>query len=111
MLTLELYEMRDLLLKYHVQEVGIESTSVYWIPVWCVLESHFRLKLTNPYFIKQLPRHKSDVKDVQWLLLRIFISGFIEVTYKYSLIIQTFPKGNNHAKVDFIDVTIQQYCS
>lgn len=33
-LTLDLYEMRDLLLKYHVQEVGMESTSVYWIPVW-----------------------------------------------------------------------------
>lgn len=44
-LTLDLYEMRDLLLKYHVQEVGMESTSVYWIPVWCVLEPHFRLKL------------------------------------------------------------------
>ena len=31
-LTLELYEMRDVLLKYQVQEVGMESTSVYWIP-------------------------------------------------------------------------------
>ena len=59
--------MRDLLLKYHVQEVGMESTSVYWIPVWCVLEPHFRLKLINPYFIKQLPGHKSDVKDAQWI--------------------------------------------
>ena len=66
-LTLDLYEMRDLLLKYHVQEVGMESTSVYWIPVWCVLEPHFRLKLINPYFIKQLPGHKSDVKDAQWI--------------------------------------------
>ena len=66
-LTLELYEMRDLLLKYHVQEVGMESMSVYWIPVWRVLEPHFRLKLINPYFIKQLPGHKSDVKDAQWI--------------------------------------------
>ena len=66
-LTLDLYEMRDLMLKYHVQEVGMESTSVYWIPVWCVLEPHFRLKFINPYFIKQLPGHKSDVKDAQWI--------------------------------------------
>ena len=66
-LTLDLYEMRDLLLKYHVQEVGMESTSVYWIPVWRVLEPYFRLKLINPYFIKQLPGHKSDVKDAQWI--------------------------------------------
>ena len=59
--------MRDLMLTYHVQEVGMESTSVYWIPVWRILEPHFKLKLINPYFIKQLPGHKSDVKDAQWI--------------------------------------------
>ena len=54
--------------KYHIQEVGVESTSVYWIPVWRVLEPHFGQKLISPYFIKQLPRHKSDVKDAQWIV-------------------------------------------
>ena len=66
-LTTQLEEMRDLMLKYNVQEVGMESTSVYWIPVWRVLEPHFELKLINPYFIKQLPGRKSDVKDAQWI--------------------------------------------
>ena len=66
-LTNQLEEMRDLMLTYHVQEVGMESTSVYWIPVWRILEPHFKLKLINPYFIKQLPSHKSDVKDAQWI--------------------------------------------
>ena len=66
-LTTQLEEMRDLMLKYNVQEVGMESTSVYWIPVWRVLKSHFELKLINPYFIKQLPGRKSDVKDAQWI--------------------------------------------
>ena len=66
-LTFELTKMRDLMLKHHVQEVGMESTSVYWIPIWRVLEPHFKLKLVNPYFIKQLPGHKSDVKDAQWI--------------------------------------------
>ena len=64
-LTNQLEEMRDLMLTYHVQEVGMESTSVYWVPVWRILEPHFKLKLINPYFIKQLPGHKSDVKDAQ----------------------------------------------
>jgi len=32
-----------------------------------VLEPYFRLKLVNPYFIKQLPGRKSDVKDAQWI--------------------------------------------
>ena len=50
-----------------VTEVSMESTSVYWIPIWRILEPHFRLKLVNPYFIRQLPGRKSDVKDAQWI--------------------------------------------
>lgn len=66
-LTTQLEEMRDLMLTHHVSEVGMESTSIYWVPVWRTLEEHFKLKLINPYFIKQLPGHKSDVKDAQWI--------------------------------------------
>ena len=50
-----------------VTEVTMESTAMYWIPIWRVLEPHFHLKLVNPYFIKQLPGRKSDVKDAQWI--------------------------------------------
>lgn len=66
-LTTNLEEMRDFMLKHHVQEVGMESTSIYWVPIWRILEPHFKLKLINPYFIKQLPGHKSDVKDAEWI--------------------------------------------
>ena len=66
-LTTQLEEMRDLMLTYHVSEVGMESTSIYWVPIWRTLEPHFKLKLINPYFIKQLPGHKSDVKDARWI--------------------------------------------
>ena len=54
-LTTELIEMRDLMLSHHVLEVGMESTSVYWVPIWRVLEPHFKLKLINPYFIYCCP--------------------------------------------------------
>ena len=77
-LTIQLEEMRDLMLTHHVQEVGMESTSVYWIPVWRCLEPYFKLKLINPYFIRQLPGHKSDVKDAQWIaecLLKDLVRG------------------------------------
>ena len=57
---------RDLRL-HGVTEVTMESTATYWIPVWRVLEPKFCLKLVNPYFIKQLPGRKSDVKDAQWI--------------------------------------------
>ena len=45
----------------------MESTSVYWIPVWRVLSPYFKLNLADPYFIKQIPDRKSDVKDAQWI--------------------------------------------
>ena len=66
-LTHQLHEMRRLLQSQGVTEVTMESTAMYWIPIWRVLEPHFRLKLVNPYFIKQLPGRKSDVKDAQWI--------------------------------------------
>lgn len=66
-LTFQLQQMRDLLLAHHVDEVSMESTSIYWIPIWRILAPHFHLRLVNPYFIKQLPGHKSDVADAQWI--------------------------------------------
>ena len=66
-LTFQLHQMRDLLLAHHVETVSMESTSVYWIPIWRILAPHFHLQLVNPYFIKQLPGHKSDVADAQWI--------------------------------------------
>ena len=66
-LTFQLHHMRDLLLAHHVEKVSMESTSVYWIPIWRILAPHFHLQLVNPYFIKQLPGHKSDVADAQWI--------------------------------------------
>ena len=55
------------MLHHHVVEVSMESTSVYWIPVWRVLSPYFKLNLADPYFIKQIPDRKSDVKDAQWI--------------------------------------------
>lgn len=66
-LTFQLHQMRDLLLAHHVEKVSMESTSVYWIPIWRILAPNFHLQLVNPYFIKQLPGHKSDVADAQWI--------------------------------------------
>lgn len=51
-----------------VKEIAIESTGIYWIPVWNILEAMgFKLMLVNPYLIKQMPGRKSDVKDAQWI--------------------------------------------
>jgi len=65
--TPDIIEMRDLLISNHVHEVAMESTGVYWIPIWRIFQGHFDLKLVNPYFIKQLPGRKTDVKDAEWI--------------------------------------------
>lgn len=66
-LTPELEELHQLLLTHDVKEVTMESTSIYWHPIWRVLDDIEDLKLVNPYFIKQLPGRKSDVRDAAWI--------------------------------------------
>lgn len=66
-LTPELEELHQLLLTQDVKEVTMESTSIYWHPIWRVLDDIEDLKLVNPYFIKQLPGRKSDVRDAAWI--------------------------------------------
>ena len=78
-LTPELEQLAAALQEHDVSEVCMESTSIYWMPVWRVLEPYVaELKLVNPYFIKQLPGKKSDVKDAEWIatcLLKDLIRG------------------------------------
>ena len=77
-LTPELRQMCKDMTDRGVTEAAMESTAVYWMPVWNELSGSMDLKLVNPYFIKQLPGRKSDVKDAQWIaecLLKNLIKG------------------------------------
>ena len=77
-LTPDLERLVVVLHEHGAAEVCMESTSIYWMPVWRILEPYFSLKLVNPYFIKQLPGKKSDVKDAEWIatcLLKDLIRG------------------------------------
>ena len=66
-LTKELDALRDTLDANDVTEIAMESNSVYWMPIWRILENDFKLYLVNPYAIKQLPGRKSDIKDAEWI--------------------------------------------
>lgn len=77
-LTPDLRQMCNDMVERGVTEAAMESTAVYWVPVWNELCESMKLKLVNPYFIKQLPGRKSDVKDAQWIaecLLKNIIKG------------------------------------
>lgn len=69
-LTCSIRQMGEHLQEQGVLRVAMESTGVYWIPVWNILEDMgFELLLVNPFLIKQMPGRKSDVKDAQWIAL------------------------------------------
>jgi transposase len=62
----DLARMRGWLKLLKVTEIAMESTGVYWRPVWNVLEEHgFRLLLVNPAQVKALQGRKSDPRDAQ----------------------------------------------
>lgn len=65
--TAELLRLGDWLAAKAVTIAAMESTGVYWKPVWNLLEDRFTLMLINAHHIKQVPGRKTDVKDCAWI--------------------------------------------
>ena len=66
--TADLYRLADWLAESEVETVVMESTGVYWIPLFGVLEERgFEVMLVDPRRIKNVPGRKTDVLDCQWL--------------------------------------------
>lgn len=66
--TGDLKDMIAWLKKCKIKTVAMESTGVYWIPVYQILESSgFEVMLVNARHIKNVPGRKTDVKDCQWI--------------------------------------------
>jgi transposase len=67
--TADLHRMADWLKARGIEEVVMQSTGVYWIPLFDVLEARgFRVCLVNARHTKNLPGRKTDVQESQWLL-------------------------------------------
>jgi len=79
-LTTGIESLKELLLEVGVEEIAMESTGIYWIPIWRILGDSFTLKLVNPYYIKQVPGRKTDVKDAQWIAT-LLQKGLIKGSY------------------------------
>lgn len=65
--TKGLLELRDWLEQGGCTHVAIESTGVYWQPVFHVLEDVATVLLVNAYHMKQIPGRKTDLRDAQWI--------------------------------------------
>jgi transposase len=66
-MTGELLTLSDWLAEQGVTHVAMESTGVFWKPIFNILEDRFEVLLVNPQHIKQVPGRKTDVKDCQWI--------------------------------------------
>ena len=66
-MTRDLRAMADWMAAQGVTHVAMESTGVYWKPIYNILESRFTVLLVNAQHLKQVPGRKSDVRDCQWI--------------------------------------------
>jgi transposase len=65
--TADLLALRDWLEAHGVTHVAMESTGVYWKPIYYLLEERFACLLVNAAHIKQVPGRKTDVRDCNWI--------------------------------------------
>jgi len=66
--TNSLIDLVNWLKKHGIKSVAMESTGVYWIPIYDLLEQHgFEVLLVNARHIKNVPGRKTDVQDCQWI--------------------------------------------
>ena len=66
--TGDLHALADWLAEVGITTIAMESTGVYWIPVFEILEARgFEVLLVNARHVKNVPGRKSDVSDAQWI--------------------------------------------
>jgi transposase len=66
-MTGDLLALSDWLAEHGITHVAMESTGVYWKPVFNILEGRVEVILVNAEHIKKVPGRKTDVKDCQWI--------------------------------------------
>jgi transposase len=79
-MTDELLSLADWLRARQVTTVAMESTGVYWKPVFNILESEFEVLVVNARHIKYVPGRKSDVSDAQWIA-ELLQHGLVKGSY------------------------------
>lgn len=78
--TSSLIELKEWLKSLEVSQVAMESTGIYWKPVFNVLEQDLEIVLVNARHIKNVPGHKTDKKDSQWIA-KLLLSGLLKGSF------------------------------
>jgi len=79
-MTNDLFRCKEWLKQTGITHVAIESTGVYWKPVFNLLEDAFEVMLVNARHVKNVPGRKTDVKDSEWLC-KLLRSGLVRGSF------------------------------
>lgn len=79
-LTKDLFRLLKWLESHDVTHIAMESTGVYWKPVYNILEDYFDITLANAQRIKNVPGRKTDVSDAEWIA-KLLRHGLIEKSF------------------------------
>jgi transposase len=79
-MTNDLLRLKEWLQTSGITHVAMESTGVYWKPVFNILEDHFEVILVNARHVKNVPGRKTDVQDSEWLC-RLLRSGLVSGSF------------------------------
>jgi transposase len=78
--TSSLIKMKKWLKKHGITHIAMESTGVYWKPVFNVLGDDFEILLVNSRHVKNVPGHKTDKRDSKWLA-KLLLSGLLRGSF------------------------------
>lgn len=78
--TSSLISLREWLLKNGITHIAMESTGVYWKPVYNILGDHFTVLLVNARYVKNVPGKKTDQNDSQWLA-KLLLAGLLKGSF------------------------------
>ncbi len=78
--TNSLKELREWLQSYGITHIAMESTGVYWKPIFNILEGDFEVLLVNARHVKNVPGHKTDKRDSKWLT-KLLLSGLLKGSF------------------------------
>ena len=73
----DIIKFKEWVVKNNCEQVAVESTGVYWVPIYTVLEDNIEVIVANAYKIKHTPGRKTDVRDSEWLA-QLCLNGMIE---------------------------------
>lgn len=78
--TNDLLKMKEWLQENNVTHIAMESTGIYWRPVFNIIDDDFEILLVNARHIKNVPGQKTDKKDSKWIT-KLLLSGLLKGSF------------------------------